>query len=991
MPELITFGFLFKAATTIKTCVGWGRQAYRHIRKESPQSIAIAVTAQAFPSSWNVKRALLRVRKTEEFESGLKQIRNGGEFNINENVINQLIDEGQFSSGLNSTSSDALKVLRSFAGHYREALLHSSDANAVSTRRADEHHRELVDEIRKAGTANVSTDEILANARDAAQKLTTNWLAMVKLGDSEPIVLRAFKVDDQGHEVGLVRLADLSSLLKGGGRVILEGPAGRGKTTTLLQLAQSDDPQELHLYVDLPAWIDSGKSILTFLAETPEFQSLGVTAEHLAQLPESVHFIFLLNGWNEIGEDTFRQAASLIRQLQVSFPLAGMILATRSINVRPALSDAIRVALLPLNNRERRQCIERSGVPRSEELIAEIESRALLDALTRTPLFLSYVIRIFRAGGVIASTRAGVLSEVVKSIEVSTEKHASLEGDPLWGNAAQYLTSLSMTMTAQGLTRLSIEEARVIANSVMTTLSQGGQIQAPQGPTSILDALCKHHVLERVDYPVAFRFQCQQFQEFYASQHLKRELLALLRQDNAASRHSFAREYINQPIWEEPLQMLAEEIGSMSANEPEFEPTGVLLVEIALGVDPILSAQLARLCGTPVWKQVAGAVGQRLRSLYETKVENFKLYACVGMLTTGSADFMDIIEPLLSGSSDNTLRGTYRAIKEFHLSSLGENWQTVIQEWTERARRILVQVLALSEATPQLPSILEHFARNDRSQAVKNEAMRSLIWVGAERELAAVLATVDDAVFEEVFHGVPTEGVPPALRDRYLVITLQLHAAAPDTVTRLELLLRAFELGDQQVAQRFKAELLALPSNQAHDHVNEYILKPILEIVGRTDQQWVSDWVASRFLDRPLEREDILKFVTSVSQKVKDEVFEIVSSEDLRPTQFSGAIRLASVVADSALAEAIFQWWVTLRRDIKGQENVIPNPERVLADQLEGIFQSLRPEIAVEGLAHCFNKVFEDGEFKTIVAYLNRMKSNKVDLRTEVKYELRQI
>ena len=268
------------------------------------------------------------------------------------------------------------------------------------------------------------------------------------------------------------------------------------------------------------------------------------------------------------------------------------------------------------------------------------------------------MIAIFRSGGVIPSTRVGVLSEVVKAIETSIEKQADLEGNPLWGDAAQYLTSMSMAMTANGETRVSIDEARVIVSSLTTALRERGQIQELPEPTSVLDALCKHHVLERVDHPVAFRFQHQQFQEFYAAQHLKRELLALLREDNPASRLSFAQQYVNQPIWEEPLQMLAEEIGSLNGVEPELQPAGVWLVEVALGVDPILAACLSRLCGPAVWKQVRSPVGQCLRSIYEINDQNFKLYAAVGMLATGSADFMDIIRPLLSGSSDNTLRGT---------------------------------------------------------------------------------------------------------------------------------------------------------------------------------------------------------------------------------------------------------------------------------------------------------------------------------------------
>src|ERR1700752_4421313 len=144
------------------------------------------------------------------------------------------------------------------------------------------------------------------------------------------------------------------------------------------------------------------------------------------------------------------------------FPLAGVILASSSVNVGPALSDVVRISLLPLNERERREGIDRSGLERSEVLIAEIENHPLLDALTRTPLFLSYLIAIFSGGGTLPSTRVGVLSEIVKSIETSTDKQSRLEGDPLWGNAPEYLPSLSVAMIVNGATRLSINEARVI-------------------------------------------------------------------------------------------------------------------------------------------------------------------------------------------------------------------------------------------------------------------------------------------------------------------------------------------------------------------------------------------------------------------------------------------------------------------------------------------------------------------------------------------------
>src|ERR1700752_36407 len=985
MSEPITASVVLKAVSLLKTPALW---VYRRLKNDTPEKRAIAATAAHF-SSWPVKSALRKVLKAPEFQIGLERVRDGGEFGVDEKKVTIFIARGQFFTGLKRTTADAWQVLKVLEGSYREALLQSPNANVVADQRAGERHRELLHEIRDSRATKASSGEELEKAREAARKLIAHWMAAVKLGDSEPIVLRAIKLDAQGHEITLVQFADLRSLLQRGGRIIRQGPAGRGKTTTLLQLADSDDPEQLHLYVDLPAWIDSGRPILTFLSETPEFQSLGISGEDLAQLSDSMRFVFYLNGWNEISENVFRQAATLLKQLQVSFPLAGVIFATRSVNVGPALSDVVRISLLPLNERERRECIERSGVARSEELIAEIENRPLLDALTRTPLFLSYLIAIFSGGGTLPSTRVGVLSEIVKSIETSTDKQSRLEGDPLWGNASEYLTSLSVAMTVNGATRLSINEARVIVSVVTAALQERKQIVRLREPNSILDALCKHHVLERVDYPIAFRFQHQQFQEFYASQHLKQELLVVHREDNPGSRLNFARQYLNRPIWDEPLQMLAEEIGAMGASD-EFGPAGVLLVEVALDVDPVLAADLARLCGTAVWKQVASAVGQPLRSIYDTEDENFKLWAAAGMLATGSPELMDIIVPLLSGSDEQILRGTYRTAGQFRLTSLGENWQTVVKQWTERARIILVEELALTESTPNLTRILEDFARNDPSQQVKKEAMKSLVWVGAERELIAVLATAGDAVLEEVLNEMIPQRVPFALRDRYLNLTLQRYESATDTVIRLKLLLRVVELGNQQMVQRFKDELVALTPDQIQDDVNEYILKPILEIICPTDPQWVSDWVAARFLERTLSREDLLTFVTNVSQKVRDEILEVVSGEDLRHPRFSGLIQLARVVADSVVAQAIFERWVALRGVIEGQEHVIPNPQRVLANQLEEVFQSLRPGIAVAGFAHCFGGEIEYSQLTAIIEYLNRVKRNKVNLIEELPRDLRQ-
>ena len=63
----------------------------------------------------------------------------------------------------------------------------------------------------------------------------------------------------------------------------LEGPAGRGKTTTLIQLAQRPRIAGTPFIVELPAWTSSRRGILEYIAGMPAFQAEGLTPPDLAR------------------------------------------------------------------------------------------------------------------------------------------------------------------------------------------------------------------------------------------------------------------------------------------------------------------------------------------------------------------------------------------------------------------------------------------------------------------------------------------------------------------------------------------------------------------------------------------------------------------------------------------------------------------------------------------------------------------------------------
>src|SRR5262249_19987200 len=179
---------------------------------------------------------------------------------------------------------------------------------------------------------------------------------------------------------------------------------------------------------------------------------------------------------------------------------------------------------------------------------------------------------------------------VIKLIENSEEHRPQLQAAPLFGSAQRYLEKLASQMTIRGEVEIAEQDARSIIQSVSAELLAQTQISAVPDPAIVLHTLCANHVLEQIDYPaIAFRFQHQQFQEHYAARFLTKALAQLAERDDDAANQAFAASYINWPLWEEPLRMVAEEISVRSddaATKTEALAAGTRLVHLALEVDP---------------------------------------------------------------------------------------------------------------------------------------------------------------------------------------------------------------------------------------------------------------------------------------------------------------------------------------------------------------------------------------------------------------------
>ena len=290
-------------------------------------------------------------------------------------------------------------------------------------------------------------------------------------------------------------------------------------------------------------------------------------------------------------------------------------------------------------------------------------------------------------------------------------------------------------MIARAEVSITETDARRTCNAAGHDLvSQGQLTEAPQ-PGDVLDALCAHHVLERFDYPATeFRFQHQQFQEFYAAVWLDRELAVAFESASHQAANFVQKKYVNVLSWDEPLRMIVEKIGSES-NEATTAPTNIerctTLIETVLEVDPIFAADLARLAGDVIWRKISESLTQRIRAWYRVDNANHKHCALAAMFATGSDQFGDVILPLLTSDDQQVRLATYRAWPEFHLSSLGTNWRTAVGAWKEVARSEFVSEFTVIQ---RRTDVAEYFSLQDPSTEVRIEAIKVLSWIGADEK-----------------------------------------------------------------------------------------------------------------------------------------------------------------------------------------------------------------------------------------------------------------
>jgi hypothetical protein len=368
---------------------------------------------------------------------------------------------------------------------------------------------------------------------------------------------------------------------------------------------------------------------------------------------------------------------------------------------------------------------------------------------------------------------------------------------------------------------------------------------------------------------------------------------------------------------------------------------GKRLIEMALSVDPIFAAELSRLCGGLVWKEIRGAVAERLRSWYGVADENHRQCSLAGMLASGSDDFSDIILPLLTSDDQQVRLGTYRAGTEFHPSTLGAGWRSIVKRWNEDARIGFITEVTRGQ---WMPEIVEDFALADPSPRVRAAAVQALSWVGSSQDMARLLEALDEEVFRQAVQTMAVEYIPPSLHPRALVVYQTLLSVATDPLSRLRFLMMTAELGDTGIAERMKNELSSLPPGRFGDAA-EYVIRPAINIMRKLDPQWVSQWVADRIVDGSLWHQSWVSLLTSIPEGMKAGMLEKIGGEDLQHGRTREIIAVLAATADPSLAVTVFSKLCAVQRSISDPRDPANQTKWAIARQLENLLRALPPNV----------------------------------------------
>jgi len=398
--------------------------------------------------------------------------------------------------------------------------------------------------------------------------------------------------------------------------VLLGGP-GTGKTFFLRWLAQRSLDGRTKLSGRVPVmaalsgWVRSGgrDGLFEFLRDGLSGHGLSI-ADGLEQRARQGKLLFLLDGLDEGGDDgTRRRIGAAVQGLADRFPSCPVLVTSRTTGYQRTLESAWELRLEPFDDdavgaflkrwmrlytRDRlgrgEQAV-RVGREEGERLAADVLAHQQVMQLARTPLLLTVIALVHRAGVRLPDHRVELYERASQILVERWNRVRSLETDgraPLikTADAARLLGPVALALIARD-ERSSIDEG-----SLLTTLRRVMRRSSPPGVDSPEQALALFRdqlglLVEQG--PGLYAFLHLTLAEYFAAWELVRtgELEEFVR----------SREKVLDSRWQEVVLLAAGILGVLRADDVRLDRLVERLVETVCGGEEVADVEGALLLG----------------------------------------------------------------------------------------------------------------------------------------------------------------------------------------------------------------------------------------------------------------------------------------------------------------------------------------------------------------------------------------------------------
>jgi hypothetical protein len=602
-------------------------------------------------------------------------------------------------------------------------------------------------------------------------------------------------------------------------QIAVIAPPGTGKTTTLLQLAEStlENDASVAVFIPLREWATGSDTFFQLLLKRAAFRD--AKERQFKLLAQHGKLVLILDGWNELDEKSKRRMRNEVKALRRDYPDMRLVISSRHKDSEIPIDGPV-VEVEQLTEEQQLDIAKTLRASAGESLMDHAWRTPGLRELVAIPLYLTTLLQQ-ASGDSLPTTKEEVLRSFVEEIEQDRDKLATLR-EFLQGFHREFLEEIGVAATRHETVALSERQARAVVNAVQGRLMAENQIAEPLKPMMVLDTLVSAHMLVRSGTDTGgVSFQHQQFQEWFSSFTVQELMLSAV-SGNGDAKKQLAERVLNLPIWEEAILFACDRMSR--ADQDSVKAVAHAILE-TLGIDPLLAAEMIWRSSEEVWERI-GAEIMFFAGKWHTP-------GCVDraakfMIYTGRHEFSEHVWPLVSDPDVQVHLHALRPGRRFKLSVLGSNVVNRLASLPDEVRRNVMSEIASNCGIDGI-EIATLLAKNDTNPEIKESVIVSLLFRRAERYAKDILESAPDEVWRSLARTYqPDEFTDPTVSARMQKEADRLFAEKTDPGTILDTLLRT-NVRDPGVGQKVR-KLIERIDFSANGQDNRWVIHRAYEL-----------------------------------------------------------------------------------------------------------------------------------------------------------------